>query len=842
MRHSRHTTQRNRRTLNRLPLAAAIYLAFGSAFAQDAAPQDPNAQAQPAQTQPAPAQQATTPAQPRQATLETVTVTAQKRTEDVQKVPISIQVLGEAKLKELNLTDFNDYAAYIPSVSFDTGEGGGSVPYFRGVASGENSNHSGPQPSVGVYLDEQPVTTIGGVLDVHLYDIDRVEALAGPQGTLYGASSQAGTLRIITRKPDPSGFLAGYSVGANGMTGGDMGFVTEGFVNLPITSNSAIRVVAWDKKDSGYVDNIPGTRTFPSWDADSGGNGTITNVGTVAESNYNDIYTQGARAALRINIGENWSITPGLMHQKQKTYGNFTSDDHLGTYKVQKYYPEGSTDTWTQASLTVEGKIGNFDLTYAYAHLKRGIDSESDYSDYSFWYDTLDGSGAYFYDDSGALVNPSQIIKGDDRFSLSSHELRIASPADQAFRFVAGLFWQKQTHDILQRYMTVGDLTTQYEVTGWPDTIWLTQQGRRDQDDAIFGEMSYDFNDHWTGTVGARHFSYDNNLRGFFGYSANYSSHYGEALCFNDMQFRGAPCVNLDNTVKKNDTIYRANLTYKFDDHKLVYGTWSEGYRPGGLNRNGTVGPYLPDYLTNWELGWKTTWQDNRLAFNGAIFQENWDDIQYSFLPPSGAGLTVIRNAGNARVRGIEGDINWAATYNFHLNGGVAFYKAELTKPYCGFNDINGNPVTECPAGTVNPNDPTDPTDDEVVDGPQAPVGTRLPVTPRYKGNLTGRYDFDWKGYEPYVQGSVVYVGDRRSALTREDFAAFGTLDAYTTVDFAAGIRRGSWAVDFFLKNAFNEAGEISRFAQCATDTCGFQSYTIHTPPRSFGIRFSQDF
>ena len=140
MQRSRQTTQRNRRALNRLPLAAAIYLAFGTAFAQDAAPQDPNAQAQqPAQQQPA--QPATTTPQ-RQATLETVTVTAQKRTEDVQKVPISIQVLSQEKLDELNLTDFNDYVQYVPALSFDTGEGGGSVPYFRGVASGENSNHS----------------------------------------------------------------------------------------------------------------------------------------------------------------------------------------------------------------------------------------------------------------------------------------------------------------------------------------------------------------------------------------------------------------------------------------------------------------------------------------------------------------------------------------------------------------------------------------------------------------------------------------------------------------------------------------------------------------------------
>ena len=823
----RPTTTRQRRTPARLPLTAAIYLAFGTAFAQTAPPSEVVT----GQTQ-----------KPQTAELETVTVTAQKRAEDVQKVPISMQVLGQQKLDELNLTDFQDYAAYIPALSYDTGEGGGSVPYMRGVASGENSNHSGPQPSVGVYLDEQSVTTIGGVLDVHPYDIDHVEALAGPQGTLYGASSQAGTIRIITNQPDPEGFHAGYAVGVNQLTGGDMGWLMEGFVNAPIGKNAAVRVVVWDKKDAGYVDNIPATRTFPSWDADSGGNGTITNVGNVAEEDYNDIFTRGARAALRFNIGENWSITPQVMTQQQDSYGNFASDDTIGENKVAKFYPEFAHDDWTQAALTVHGKIGNFDVTYAYAHLDRDIDSAFDYSDYSFWYDTIDGSGAYFYDDAGALVNPSQVIHGDDRYTRSSHELRIASPGDQPFRFVAGLFWQKQTHDILQRYLTIGDLTTDFEVPGWADTIWLTQQGRRDQDQAVFGEMTYDFNEKWSGTVGARYFEYDNNLRGFFGYSENYSSNYGVALCFNDMDFRGAPCVNLDNTVKKNDTIYRANLTYHVDDDKLIYGTWSEGFRPGGLNRNGVVGPYLPDYLTNWELGWKTTWFDNRLAFNGAIFQEDWDDIQYSFLPPSGSGLTVIRNAGNARIRGLEMDVNWAATYNFRLSGGLALYDAELTKEYCGFNDINGNPVTSCPPGTLNPNDPLDPTDDELVDGPQAPVGRRLPVTPKLKFNVTGRYTWDWDGYEPYAQASLVHVGSRPAALINEDVEAFGSLDEYTQVDLSMGFRRNNWSLDFFVKNAFDEAGQLTRFAQCATDTCGSQPYTVLTPPRSIGVRFSQEF
>ena len=131
-----------------------------------------------------------------------IVVTAQKRSENLQNVPISIQALGTAKLEQLNISDFKGYAQQLPSVSFQSGgTPGTNVVYMRGVASGGDGNHSGSLPSVGVYLDEQPVTTIGGNLDVHIYDIARIESLSGPQGTLYGASSQAGTIRIITNKP-----------------------------------------------------------------------------------------------------------------------------------------------------------------------------------------------------------------------------------------------------------------------------------------------------------------------------------------------------------------------------------------------------------------------------------------------------------------------------------------------------------------------------------------------------------------------------------------------------------------------------------------------------------------
>lgn len=793
--------------LKRLPLAAAIYMAMGSAaFAQDATPPATD--------------------KDKAKTLETVTVTSQKREENLQKVPISIQVLGEEKLKEQNVQSFEDYAALLPSVSFQS-LGGGVFPgpgflqvYMRGVASGGDGNHSGSQPSVGVYLDEQPITTIQGALDINVYDVARIEALAGPQGTLYGASSQAGTLRIITNKPDPSGFSAGYSIEGSKIAGGGVGHTIQGFGNLPISDNAAIRLVAWSRDDAGYIDNVYGTRTFPT-------SGITINNANRAEENYNVSDTDGLRAALRVDLNDNWTISPTVMTQRQVSYGSSGYEPVIGDLALTHFYPESARDEWTQASLTIEGKIGNFDLVYAYSHLKRDVDSESDYNDYGFWYDTLAGYGAYFTDDAGNLINPSQYIQAVDGYKKTSHELRISSPAEHRFRFVGGLFWQSQSHDIFQNYKVDG-LASAISVPGYEDTIWLTAQERKDKDQAIFGELSYDITEKLTATGGLRYFEADNSLKGFFGYGAGYSSGTGEAACFSPEQFHGAPCTNLDKSVSENDHIGRFNLTYQIDDTKMIYGTWSEGYRPGGINRRGTLPPYTSDFLTNYEFGWKTSWADGRVTFNGAVFQEDWEDFQFSFLGQN--GLTEIRNAAQARIRGIEADLNWSVTYNLVITGGLALYDAELTANYCNeAPDANGDTVTDCaPAADGGTR--------------EASKGARLPLTAEVKTNLNARYTFDLAGYEAFWQATLFHVGDRTTDLRDAQAELMGQLDAYTTFDLSAGFGKDSWKFDVFIKNVTDERAELSRFAQCATLTCGYEPYTNVMQPRTFGVRFSQDF
>ncbi|WP_374608302.1 TonB-dependent receptor [Thermomonas sp.] len=817
--------------LRRLPLAVAVAMVMCApqAWAQDAAQDGEKKDAR---------------------TLDTITVTAQKREENLQKVPISLQVLGNTQLEQQNISDFDDYAKLIPSLTYGTAGGGvfsgpGFVQvYMRGVASGGDGNHSGSQPSAGMYLDDQPITTIQGALDIHMYDIERVEALAGPQGTLYGASSQSGTVRIITRKPDPEAFSAGYSVEANGIDGGGFGHVLEGFVNIPVSDRAAVRLVGWQKHDAGYVDNIRGTRTYPT-------SGITDDNADVAEDDYNTADTMGLRGALRFNLNENWTITPQLIAQKQKAYGSAGIDPNTGNpamgydvasgdMAVKHFYPESSDDRWHQAALTVEGKIGNFDLTYVFSQLKRDVDSESDYSDYGFWYDTLAGYGAYFCGDidldtftcdPSTFVSPAQYIQATDGYKRTSHELRVSSPQENRLRMVAGLFWQQQSHDIFQRYKVDG-LSSDIQVNGWDDTIWLTAQQRKDRDEAVFGELSFDITDAVTVSGGMRWFKANNSLKGFFGYGDGFSGSTGVSQCFSDEEFHGAPCTNLDKRVSERDSLGKVNVTWQIDDTKMVYATWSEGYRPGGINRRGTLPPYTSDFLTNYELGWKTTW-GNAFVFNGALFRADWEDFQFSYLGQN--GLTEIRNANSAQVDGLELDLSWAASYNLQISGGFAWYDAKLTRNYCGWIRPDGEPETVCPPGTLNPNgDP--------VDGPQAASGTRLPITPRFKGALNARYTWDLAGGEAYWQASASHVGNRRVDLREAETALLGTLGAYTTADVSVGWSKDSWSIDLFLKNAFDERAEMSRFAQCAALTCGNQPYTVIAQPRTFGIRFSQSF
>ncbi len=796
-----------------------------------------------------------------------IIVTAQKRSENLQNVPISIQALGTKKLDQLGISDFNDFTKQLPSVSFQTTQPGSTTVYMRGVASGGDGNHSASLPSVGVYLDEQPVTTIGGTLDVNIYDIARIESLAGPQGTLYGASSQAGTVRIITNKPETGAFEGRVDAELNTVRKGGVGGKIEGMINAPLSERAAVRVVGWYKRAAGFIDNVAATRSF----LPTPGGITVNNASFVDKDiNTQDVY--GGRAALKVDLDDDWTVTPSVLYQSLKNKGSFAVDTSLGDLQVNRFSEEFRRDKFIQAALTIEGKLGNFDITYAGAYLDRKTRSFNDYTDYAEAYDSLyassGGLAGYFYFENaaGADIDPRQFIAGSDHFKKLSQEFRIASPQENRFRVVAGLFYQRQSNDIFQDYIVPG-LAPLLSVNGRPGTLWLTNQERVDKDYAAFGEASFDIMPNLTLTAGGRFFKYDNSLVGFFGFGRNPafiqdtdddalvgfppppnaagSSRTGVAGCLTTQGLTlrnaqiarapttlgpsviaGTPCTNLADfsngqlvpkRTKDDGFTHRLNLTWKPADGALVYGTWSRGFRPGGINRRASIPAYAADFLTNYEFGWKLTLADG-LRFNGAVYRQNWKDFQYSFLGEN--SFTQIQNGPNARIHGIEVDLNYSAGNGFTLSAAAAYTDAKTKSILCsGATDT----TADCSASDVS-----------------APSGTRLPITPKFKGSMTARYEFDVGSGKAHLQAGLAHQGSASSDIRVDKAVALGRLKAFTTADLAAGLDWDKFTAQLFATNLFDSRGQLSRFQNCGQ--CDQRIYFVPSQPRTIGVRVGTKF
>jgi outer membrane receptor protein involved in Fe transport len=754
---------------------------------------------------------------------EEIIVTATKRSENIQDVPLSIQALGEQMLDEHQVSSFDDYAALLPSVSYQSFGPGQAQLAFRGVTSGSDGLPIGSSPTASMYLDDTPVTTIGSSVDLHVYDIDRVEALSGPQGTLFGASSLSGVVRIITNAPDPSAFAAGYDVEANSYTEGEAGGSLEGFVNLPLSDRVALRIVGFYEREGGYIDNVLGSRTYTLGDNDPTTSLTVDNSDLVADD-VNDVETYGGRIALRVDLNDNWTSTTTAMGQHQEVDGPFLYDPRLGDdLKITDYVPTSNEDEWWMISETIQGRIGNFDLVYAGSYFDRRIDAVSDYSYYTVAYDTLQG---YYYtyipDGSGGFVDPTQVFSQREDYTKETHELRITSPAENRFRFTAGLFYQKQVNHDQPNFFIPGlaaapPAINPTPIPGFGDSLFIRRLSREDLDMAVFGEASFDITERLTLTGGLRLFRAENTLRGFSGFAFNIDDCFGPATA-------GGPCDNIDKSFEEESETHKVSLSYDIDDDRMIYATYSTGYRPGGVNRRAGIVPYVADTLSNYEAGWKTMWLDRRLRFNGAVFVQEWEDLQMALSPLGSAGVTNLYNAGSAEIMGVEVDFSYSVG-GLTLSGSGAYVDAELTSDFCAFDDL-GNSV--CEPG---------------VD-PAAPSGTQLPVQPKLKATATARYDFTLGSWESFVQGTVLHQSETRPYLLTSDFESSGgsNTDGFTTFDLSAGGALNDLGLEFFLHNVFDERGVLTLNTSCAPTFCGPFARVYPTQPRIFGVRLSQRF
>ena len=762
-----------------------------------------------------------------QAQIEEVVVTATRRAESIQDIPMSVSVLGEAQLTDLNITDMEDYLMMLPNVGFiSLGPSTGSI-YIRGISSGGESL-LGANPAVAVYLDEQPVTLVGAYLNPHIYDVNRIEVLAGPQGTTFGANAQSGAIRIITNEPELGEFSGGYSLDGSQPKSGDMSYRAEGFVNIPLGERTALRMMGFYKHDGGYIDNVLGGHTFSRSNIRAGlpadsplraiaADVTVTNE-DVVEENFNEATTYGGRAALRIDLNDSWTFTAGAMFQDVDREGVWDHDPTVGDLQVMLLLPETMEDKWSQYSAKIEGELFGGTLMATAAMLNREYEIASDYSLYSDQ-DIASGYVEPYYNCYvsyfGTCGDPRQQYTNDSEQDRTTFEIRYTSDPDKRFRYMLGFYNVEVENTSDNEWHVLGLAETPQAAVDAPDIYWTTDFSRDYDETSIFGEVSFDITDSLTITGSARQFDYDSTLDGFsgtiwwpcggFGPQGNRpASNYGE------------DCASVARSVSGKDEVYRASLEWSVTDDIMLYTTWGEGYRPGGLNRfcetrvpdglggQGAVNigcAFESDILTAYEFGVKSTLFGGRLRLNAAAFWQEWDDFQLSRLDTSISPITLTFNVGNAESNGFEFDFTSLITENWTLSGAASFLEAELVDDY-----------------RRNPNSAE----------PDAPAGSRLPRVPEVKWNISTRYTFtnDW-----FAQAAYMYTGDSYNDL----FGGFRQKqDSYDVVNASFGLQRNSWTAELYVQNLTDERGQL-----WINDVNWDERVTINQP-RTIGFRWQQ--
>ena len=715
--------------------------------------------------------------------IEEVIVTAQKKSENLQDVPISVNTLSNEDLNNLNIKDFSDYVLQLPSVSAIQRRPGMGQIFMRGISDGGNSNQSLQGPAVAIYLDESPVTMIGDNLDVHVYDIERIESLSGPQGTLYGAASQAGNLRIITNKPS-SDFDTGFNVSLDTTSGGGLSNMVESFINIPLSDNAAIRIVGYNDKDAGYIDSVSDSITFPL-------SGITRGNADFVENDFNDSVKSGYRAALRINLDDNWVLDGSIMGQNLESDGVWDHDpDRLGTYKVGRFFEDSQEDDWTRFSATITGDLGFADLTFTTSSLDRDFEVLSDYSHYS-----IDGfvEGYYTCYTSyfGPCVDPSIQFENDTSQTFDTHEIRLSSNSDNRLSWILGAFYTENETKYNSQWH-IPPIHPDAKVPTSKDLYYQTDQVRKDSEDAIFGELYYQLNDKTNITIGHRRFDNETKLNGFVGTVWWPSSLYGSSTRPD----------NVNSVFKGKDSITKLNIAYDVTDDTMIYLTKSEGYRPGGANRTQQLGStYDADFLKNTEFGFKSIFSNGKARLNGALYQMNWDDIQLGWFDSSISLLGLVDNIGKAESSGYELDLRYLLTDNLSFNIAASKNDAKLKADYVLRGSV------------------------------RARNGQDLPFTPDLKYNFNVNYESNEGNI---MQLNYAYVDSMWNDLF---YADREKQDSYAIANFfyIKPINDNS-SIQIYIDNIFNEKAELYINSE------DIQRLITVNRPRSIGIKYSWNF
>lgn len=736
-------------------------------------------------------------------TIDEVVVTATRRETNLRDTPVSVAVTSGATLQKFNVTSFQSLTLIEPTITVNN-QGLSSNQYIiRGVLSDIGS-------TTGFYVDESPLVGGAAVQEfgdgkpgLRLHDIERIEVLEGPQGTLFGAGSMAGTLRVITNKPRLGELAGGFSSSVGSVKGGNLSYNDSGFINVPIGDKVAIRVVGWGEFGGGYIDH------------------KITNTAgtsSIFKKNVNDGTVWGGRFSALLKPTEPLSILLQVQHQE-------TSADDYQSWIM-------GAGPYNNTLPTVAPFKDNYDLYSATGTY------DADFG--TFTAITSYGSQHIFHPQDTTQV--SQLLAG--RFHLRpdktiitdlqefhdlTGEFRFASKLSGPLQFVTGAYYERDDTNDMRTAVRADDVTGEaacytiftctplglrnpgFSVPGLvpASNVKNTSLAKQVVEQwAVYGQVDYKILPNLTATAGIRY------------YTARVSD-FGEAVQNIAPDWAigviSTPNVTRNNHTKQHSPSYNFSLLYKATSDVSFYGRVASGFRVGGTNNVANlaqqVGVTVPasydsDKLWNYEVGTKLYLPQYRVSLNASIYQIDWTGQQLAATDPSGAfGYTL--NAGRTRIRGAEAKVTYTSDFGLSLNGGVTYADAVLR------SDLG--PAVAA-AGTIGY------------------AGDRLPRIPHwtFAGQAEYVYDLSSTG-ALYIRGNANYRGSSRYSFNNQN--AFNQkLPSYFLLGLGAGYRTPRWDMSVFADNATDE---VAIFGMIASNK-GIRAYSA--PPRTIGVRLQANF
>ena len=872
--------------MRKSPISCAVAAVLGGAsFSVDA------------QTQPA----GSTGAQASEAgpaALAEITVTAQRRTENIQDVPISIQALTAQTLEQLNVSTFDDYLRYLPNVTSASNGPGQSEVFMRGLSAGsqasQGSGSTAAWPNVAIYLDNQSGQLPNRNLDIYAADLNRIEVLEGPQGTLFGAGAEAGAIRYITNEPKLDATQASIKAGYGTTAHGDPNTDLTAVLNLPLIADTmAVRAVIYDDRRGGYIDNVPATFTRKNTDIGIGyaqfpanalgqcpdglpnngscvppGSPSVNNAGLIGRA-INPVTYEGIRVEALYKINDAWNVLISQSYQDMHSTGVFyqqpngSDGETLAPLQVTLFNPARNTDRFESTAWTVNGKIADLKLVYTGGYLVRNVDQAGDYTNYArgVFADYYQCYGpAYDASLTPTCFSPSATWRETERNTHMQHELRLSTPDDWRLRAIAGVYWEdnKLWDQTRWNYKTIPPCTSNAtpgtpgngntgclsNVGTFPDstvvnpgvqsdnTSFYQDQVRETKQLAEFISLDFDLIPKvLTLTAGTRHFRFDNSMAGSVLSSFGcFEGGIPPGGCRSAFSFD----LNAENLSDSESGFKsRANITWHVTPDAMLYYTFSQGFRPGGFNQNGGFFNYAPgpdgvaqyavprsyqsDKLTNNEIGWKTEWLDHRLQWNGAIYREEWDNVQVAFFDPGVTGnIFFDTNGQNFLIKGLETSLIARITAGLTFQGAASWNHSEQTNSPAL---IDTNPASVNFGKAITQVCDTTGANCASIVNPYGPIGAPSANSPPLQFSARLRYEWNVNGYAPFIQFGATHSGHSfTQAGANPTFGLGETVSnsrgrfenpAYTVYDASCGIARDNWYLNLNVENLSNSNASL---------------------------------